>query len=150
MVCHEASYLFAAAITAARVREVYRLDKAEACTQAGFFKSVQIFRCRVGVDTEGEEARVGRDDELRVLPALESQLSAAVSFVAIIERRVERVKRAFGYAPQATATAALFLNIDAEFCRFKQQTVPSQRQERIARDSLRQCRRGTSPFAIAA
>ena len=69
---------------------------------------MQIFRRRAGIDAQSEKARVGRDDQLRVLTALEGKLRTAVRLIAIVERRVKRVERAFGYAPQAAAAAPPF------------------------------------------
>ena len=70
--------------------------------------------------------------------------------VAIAQRCIQRVKRAFGYAPRTARCAALFLDIDAEARRFVQQTVPRQRQEKLRHQILEHRARPAGHAAVAA
>ena len=150
MVRHAAAHLFALGRSAARGGEVERLEKSVACPHAALFEPTQIGNGGAGVNGEGEKACIRRQYKLCVLAALERKPSTAVSLVAVVKRRVERVKRAFGYAPRTAAAAALFLNVNAEFRRFVQQTVLRQRQEKLRHEILKHRASPACHAAVAA
>ena len=149
MVRHVAAHLLAVITAAAPGREVQRLYKAPAPQRAERLKVPEVAYAALGIDREGEKAGVRRDDHVRVLPALERERGTAVRLVAVVERAVERVERAFGYAPGLARPHALFLRIQAEFAALIDEAAPVYRQKKLRHEVFKHCPRPAREPAVA-
>ena len=146
---HVAAHLLAVIAAAASGCEVQRLYKAPASKRTERLKVPEVAYAALRVYREGEKARIRRDDHVRVLPALERERGAAVRLIAVVKRAVERVERAFGYAPRLARPHAPFLCIQAEFAALVNEAAAIYRQEQRRHEVFKHRPRPACKPAIA-
>ena len=149
VVRHDAAHALAAAARGARGRVVHGLPEPEAAREAQRTQPPQIAHRRLRLHGEGQEARVGRDDEIRLHAPPERQRGAAVGLVAVAQRRVEREKRALGLAPGLAVRHVPALDVEAKARTLVEQAVPAQRQEELRHEIFEHRARPAGHAAVA-
>ena len=149
MVRHVAAHLFSVRAAAAPGREVQRLYISPAPVGPDIAQAAQIAHRGDRVDREGEKAAVWGDDHVAILPALEGEVGAAMRLIAVAQGGIERVERAFGYAPGLARKTAALLHIQAEAAALEDQACPVERQEQRGHEVFKHRPRPACKAAVA-